>query len=179
MAEPAVSGKRLDCTKFKRAYYRMPVGWRLEFDLIGRDGNIEKNAFQATGCSMIDPGLRPDPESVVRCDVIGAFTDWLRDSGGALAITTYQAGKVALVSWDRDAGRLRLLLREFAKPMGLTGSGGRMALATRDTVFQLANAPFVGAGLSGRPRPALRCTLDAAGRSFHRRSERPRSGLRA
>jgi uncharacterized protein (TIGR03032 family) len=88
---------------------------------------------------------RPDADAAIRCEVAGAFADWLRDSGGALAITTYQAGKVAIVSWDRDVapGRLSLLLREFPKPMGLAVSGRRMALATRNAVFQLANAPLL------------------------------------
>jgi uncharacterized protein (TIGR03032 family) len=86
-----------------------------------------------------------DPQAAVGCEILGAFGDWLRDSAGSLAITTYQAGKVALVYWDRDspAGRACLLLREFAKPMGLAASGSCMALATRDTVFQFANAPLL------------------------------------
>lgn len=94
---------------------------------------------------MTELGPSVESTTAIRCDALGAFADWLRNSAGALVTTTYQAGKVAIVSWDHDPaiGQLCLLLRDFSKPMGLAVFDGRMALATRDTVFQFANAPLL------------------------------------
>ena len=67
--------------------------------------------------------------STIACSASEAFAGWLATSGGSLAITTYQAGKVVLVGWDGK--QVRVLPRNFDKPMGLAVAGDRMALATR------------------------------------------------
>ncbi len=54
-------------------------------------------------------------------------------------LTTYQAGKVAMIGWD--GRQVTLLFRDFEKPMGLDTLGSRMLLATRHEVIELANAP--------------------------------------
>lgn len=59
--------------------------------------------------------------------------------GGTLAVTTYQAGKVALIGWDGQ--RLTLLMRHFDKPLGLAIDQRRLALATRNDLLLFANAP--------------------------------------
>ena len=62
------------------------------------------------------------------------FVDWLALADGALAVTTYQAGKVVLLSFDD--GQLRIQSCDFPKPMGLAVSGQQIALACQfDVVF--------------------------------------------
>ena len=79
-----------------------------------------------------------DPVAVACCAAPG-FQDWLAQAGGAVAVSTYQAGKVALIGWD--GRRVSLLMREFDKPLGLTVSGRRMVLATRHDLWVLVNSP--------------------------------------
>lgn len=83
----------------------------------------------------------PGADRPIACDVTGEFAAWLAQSGGSLAISTYQAGKVVLVGWD--GRQVTVLLRHFDKPMGMALSNGRMALATRHEVALFANAPLL------------------------------------
>lgn len=60
----------------------------------------------------------------------------------SLAISTYQAGKVILVSSDGD--NISLLPRNFDTPMGLAVDGNRMAVATKNEVEILAHDRSMG-----------------------------------
>jgi uncharacterized protein (TIGR03032 family) len=62
----------------------------------------------------------------------------VQSSGGSVAITTYQAGKVALAGWSGK--EVSLLLRDFDWPMGLAVSDKQIALATRDEIICFSNA---------------------------------------
>lgn len=77
----------------------------------------------------------------IDCAVSSGFEAWIAQSGGSLAISTYQAGKVAMVGWD--GRQVTLLMRQFDKPLGLAVLGGRLALATRYDVTLFANAPLL------------------------------------
>ena len=77
----------------------------------------------------------------VACETSDSFQNWLAQAGGSLVVSTYQAGKVALIG--TDASRTTLLMRQFEKPLGLTVEGSRIALATRHEVWVLANAPLL------------------------------------
>jgi len=77
----------------------------------------------------------------VECSAGEGFLRWLFDARASLAITTYQAGKVALVGLHGQ--QISLLMRQFDKPMGLAVSGNRLALACRHEVWQLANAAIL------------------------------------
>ncbi len=77
----------------------------------------------------------------IGCTVSDAFASWMSQAPGCLAITTYQAGKVALVGWDGQ--QVSLLLRQFSKPLGLAAMGSQIALATRHEITMLANAPLL------------------------------------
>lgn len=70
----------------------------------------------------------------------GDFVEWLATSGGTLAVTTYNSGKLALVS--APAGELVASCWSFARPMGLAVSGTRMALASRDHFWEFEIAPL-------------------------------------
>jgi len=77
----------------------------------------------------------------IQCAVSDGFAEWLRHAGGAVAISTYQSGKIIFVSWDGT--QINVLMRDFDKPMGLTVHNGRLALATRHEVTIFANAPLL------------------------------------
>ncbi len=67
----------------------------------------------------------------------------------SLAISTYQAGKVILLSAEGE--NLVQLARNFRKPMGLTVSGPRLAVATQYEVVVLEDAPTLAPGYPARP----------------------------
>lgn len=75
------------------------------------------------------------------------FARWLSAFPGFVAVSTYQAGKVLLVGWD--GRQVRLLPRQFDKPMGMAFAPPagerplRLALATRHAVTRFADAPLL------------------------------------
>ncbi len=83
--------------------------------------------------------------SRIECRVSEPFAKWLADVPGTLVVTTYQAGKVALIGWRGQ--QPSLLMREFEKPMGLAIAPGQMALATRNEITFFANAPLLAPDL--------------------------------
>jgi len=102
----------------------------------------------------MNPPAPPSPQAprgeVIRCDVSGAFPEWLSRAGGSLAVTTYQAGKVVLAGWD--GRQVTVLARDFDKPMGLAVDGRRLLLATRQQLLLFADAPTLAYEFQeGRP----------------------------
>ncbi|NLS96609.1 MAG: TIGR03032 family protein [Planctomycetaceae bacterium] len=77
----------------------------------------------------------------ITCSASPEFYAWLAQSGGSLVLSTYQAGKVALIGTDDR--QVTLLMREFDKPLGMAIQGNRLALATRYWVGIFANAPLL------------------------------------
>lgn len=73
------------------------------------------------------------------CQPDSGFMEWLARSGGSLAVSTYQAGKLLLLGWNGN--QISLLLRHFDKPMGLDANTERMVLATRNALLAFGNAP--------------------------------------
>lgn len=78
---------------------------------------------------------------MIQCAISPQFVEWMSRAGGSLIVTTYQAGKVAMIGWD--GRQVTLLMRQFDKPMGMAIDGGKIALATRHDVVILANAPLL------------------------------------
>lgn len=73
------------------------------------------------------------------------FPALLRQLGTSLLVTTYQAGKLALV---RDEGdHLNAHFRGFQAPMGMALNGDRLAIGTRTQVQEFVNVPAVAARL--------------------------------
>ncbi len=72
-------------------------------------------------------------KSQLRCRARGKFPQWLAESGGSLAITTYTSGKLVFVSSFED--RLRFRTHQFTRPMGIALEGDRLALAVRKQVL--------------------------------------------
>lgn len=75
----------------------------------------------------------------VESAVSEGFSEWISRAGGTLVVSTYQAGKVAMIGWD--GRRVNLLMRQFDKPLGLAVQGRRIVLATRNDVIFFADAP--------------------------------------
>jgi len=73
------------------------------------------------------------------CTYTPEFLDILSQLGCTLVLSTYQAGKVILLSVHEN--KLIQLPRTFNKPMGLAVDGHRLAVATQEEVIVLANAP--------------------------------------
>jgi uncharacterized protein (TIGR03032 family) len=68
------------------------------------------------------------------------FADWLAATGGSLAFTTYQAGKIFLLGTKPD-GSLSVFERSFPRVMGLAvARGGQsLCLATHYQIFRFDN----------------------------------------
>lgn len=78
------------------------------------------------------------------------FTDWLAASGGSIAFTTYQAGKLFLIGLKED-GRLSVFERTFPRCMGLSVSSDArtLFLATLYQIFRFDNALPTGQSHEG------------------------------
>ena len=77
----------------------------------------------------------------IECATSAEFPRWMSQAGGALALSTYQAGKVAMIGWD--GRQITLLMRHFDKPLGLATAGQRIALASRYDVWFFSNSPLL------------------------------------
>lgn len=77
----------------------------------------------------------------IQCKVDAGFGRWIATAGGSVAITTYQAGKVALVGWNGT--QVHVTMRDFPRPMGLARQGDCLALATQEELLLLANAKLL------------------------------------
>lgn len=68
------------------------------------------------------------------------FVSWLAASGGSLAFTTYQSGKVFLIGSNRSARKLSIFERTLERPMGMAVSGKRLAIASMNQVTTFVDA---------------------------------------
>ena len=98
--------------------------------------NTPRDRFGRMGsqAALNDPGA-------VTCLASQDLLLWLAQAAGSLAVSTYQAGKVAMIGWD--GRQATLLMRQFDKPLGLAASENRLVLATRHNIVVLANAPLL------------------------------------
>ncbi len=82
-------------------------------------------------------GKAPAPFS---CTYSPNIPELLQQLNCTLALSTYQAGKVIMLS-STDGERLIQLPRTFRKPMGIALEGPKMAIATLDEAIVLVNSP--------------------------------------
>ncbi len=68
----------------------------------------------------------------------------------SIAITTYQAGKVLIIS-AKDSENLSMLPRTFHKAMGMAIQEDRMAIATKSEVVVLKNSPELASSYPKKP----------------------------
>ncbi len=84
------------------------------------------------------------------CQYTPNFPELLLQLNCTLAISTFQAGKVIFIS-PKDENHLVQLPRTFHKPMGIAIEGNRMAIATKNEVTILQNAPELGTHYPKKP----------------------------
>ncbi len=85
------------------------------------------------------------------CTFTPALAELLWQLDCSIAVSTYQAGKVVLLSPKSKGEGLYQYPRTFAKPMGIAVDGHRLAIATRDQVKILANTPGLATAYHKRP----------------------------
>jgi uncharacterized protein (TIGR03032 family) len=68
------------------------------------------------------------------------FVSWLKDMGGSIALTTYQSGKVLLLSANPDTGKLVIFERTIDRPMGLAVHGRKLAIASLYQIYSFVDA---------------------------------------
>jgi uncharacterized protein (TIGR03032 family) len=90
-----------------------------------------------------------------------SFVALLHELGASLLVSTYQANKLLVVRAGGEG--LSTLVRTFDKPMGLTVDSRRLALGTRNAVWQFRNAPDI----APRVEPAGRHDACYVPRSSH------------
>ncbi len=76
------------------------------------------------------------PKSRVACRAYGRFVEWLAGSGGSVAVTTYNSGRLLVLA--SAEGQLRWRAWRFERPMGLAVGANRAALATRGEVLRFS-----------------------------------------
>ena len=99
-----------------------------------------------------------------------SFAPLLKQLGVSLLVTTYQANKLLVLR--EQSGGLSILVRSFERPMGLAVDARRIALGTRDQVWQFRNAPDLAPQVEP-PRRARRL-LHPPHQPRHRRHRRAR-----
>jgi len=77
------------------------------------------------------------------------FPGWLADTGGSLAISTYQSGKVILVGTNRQAERLSIFDRTLDRPMGLAFRDSRLVVASSIQITNFVDAAHGTPGAAG------------------------------
>ncbi len=93
-------------------------------------------------------GYQPPPP--FSCTYSPQIPELLHQLNCTLAISTYQAGKVILIS-AKDQNSLVQLPRTFNKAMGIAIQGNKMALAAKQEVILLANDPGLAAFYPKQP----------------------------
>jgi uncharacterized protein (TIGR03032 family) len=101
-----------------------------------------------------EAGPKADTDSPLRSVHTTSFPPIAR-SFGALAVTTYQAGKLVFLRPERQETDwvLNTHFRNARKPMGLAWEPGRMALGTATEVWEYHDMPAVAAKLNTADSP--------------------------
>ncbi len=97
--------------------------------------------------SSYPAGQAPAPFS---CTYSPNVPELLQKLRCTIALSTYQAGKVVLLS-SLDGEKLVQLPRSFDKPMGIALRGGHLAVAPRHEVQVLVNSPGLAAHYPAKP----------------------------
>jgi uncharacterized protein (TIGR03032 family) len=94
--------------------------------------------------------IRSDGDSAppYQVEASPGFAAWLREEDLALAVTTYQIGKVFLIGAE-DATRLNVAERTFERCLGVAASGGTLCLAGLNAIYRFENVVPPGQMLEG------------------------------
>jgi uncharacterized protein (TIGR03032 family) len=108
-----------------------------------------RTSLREPNAAGVTPVAQTPPEPVVfHFTQSDSFVPLLEQLDVSLLVTTYQANKL-LVLRGR-AGGLSILVRTFERPMGLAVDAGRIALGTRDQVWQFRDAPDLASWIEPR-----------------------------
>lgn len=134
-----------DTTKLVGRLGAVQVGCRQCYGVALSEGGSPAAAPVAAAAGIPHP-LRQPEAPMLRAAHTPNFPALLRDLGSSLLVTTYQAGKLALI---RDEGdHLNAHVRSFPGPMGLAVDGDRLAIGIRSMVWEFVNVPAVAAKLN-------------------------------
>ena len=103
----------------------------------------------STGKPETEVGLSGVAELLGSAHTAG-FPDLLRELGGCLLVSTYQAGKLVIVRADGPS--INTHFRQFAQPMGMAVDGERLALGTQMEIIEFRNMPAVAKRLQDPAR---------------------------
>ncbi|MEO7323700.1 MAG: TIGR03032 family protein [Dokdonella sp.] len=78
------------------------------------------------------------------------FPDLLRQLGGCLVVSTYQAGKLVILR--PDGASINTHFRSFNRPMGMAADGERLALGAAMEIAEFRNMPALAKRLHDPPR---------------------------
>jgi uncharacterized protein (TIGR03032 family) len=78
------------------------------------------------------------------------FPDLLRELGGCLLVSTYQAGKLVILRPDGDS--INTHFRAFNRPMGMAADNQRLMLGSLMEIVEFRNMPDVAKRLQNPPR---------------------------
>src|SRR6202000_72660 len=78
------------------------------------------------------------------------FPDLLRELGGCLLVSTYQAGKLVILRPDGDS--INTHFRSFNRPMGMAADNQRLMLRSLMEIVEFRNMPDVAKRLQNPPR---------------------------
>lgn len=87
----------------------------------------------------------PDPHAPLSSVHTRSFPDLLRQIGASLLVTTYQAGKLAILR--ENQGVINTHFHVYNRPMGLAADNGRLAVGTAWTVEEYRNMADVAVKL--------------------------------
>lgn len=76
------------------------------------------------------------------------FADIFAQLNLSLVVSTYQAGKLILVRYDRETQTINTHFRNFEKPMGMTVQGARLTIGGQKSITYLRNMPAVARKLT-------------------------------
>lgn len=111
----------------------------------------ESAATATTGASTAADTPQQKPvEEVLGSVHTTNFPDLLRQLGGCLLVSTYQAGKLVILR--PDGASINTHFRTFNRPMGMAADGERLALGTHIEVVEFRNMPAVARRLQDPPR---------------------------
>jgi uncharacterized protein (TIGR03032 family) len=121
------------------------------------DESIDKPEAAPTGAaiaeSSYDSHEPPPPEQTVEQVLASVhtsnFPDLLRQLGGCLILSTYQAGKLVILR--PDGNTINTHFRHFARPMGMAADQQRLMLGTNLDIVEFRNMPDVARRMHDPP----------------------------
>lgn len=112
------------------------------------------NPFLSAEQPAATPSSTEENEPKVKTQLLpsAGFAEWLNSTGGSLAFTTYQSGRIFFLG-ARPDGQLYALHRQIGPAMGMTIDAQKLWVGCRDQVWRFSNT---GPGeVEGKPYDAI------------------------